>query len=150
MSYLIEFLVETHPIAAFRSLTGLRLNEFEGLYQQVGGKIEAYHICRLEGHRREREVGGGGQYGNDERNRLLMTLIGLRVYPPYGVLGFIFGLDKSNMQHNLKPALEVWRTELGSEIAWSNKTRRKKNLGEFVAEFEAAEVALVDAPEQPA
>lgn len=46
---------------AFRSLTGLNLDEFEVLYPQVVGQIEAYHIRRLERRQREREVGGGGQ-----------------------------------------------------------------------------------------
>lgn len=132
--------------AAFRSLTGLNLEEFEALYQQVGSSIEIYHRRRLK--RREREMGGGGQYRNDARNRLLMALIWLRVYPTYDVLGFIFDLDKSNVQRNLKPLLAVLRAELGTEIEWPDKTRRKKKLGEFVAEIEEV-VAIVEATEQP-
>lgn len=135
-------------VSAFRSLTGLSLDEFEVLYQQVGGQIESYHIHHLERRPRERGIGGGGQYRNDARNRLLMALIWLRVYPTYDVLGFIFDLDKSNVQRNLKPVLAVLRAELGAEIEWPDKTRRKKKLGEFVAEFEEV-VAIVDATEQP-
>lgn len=133
--------------AAFRSLTGLNLGEFEALYQQVGDSINIYHSRRLKSRQREREIGGGGQYRNNARNRLLMALIWLRVYPTYDVLGFIFDLDKSNIQRNLKPVLAVLRAELGTAITWPDKTRRKKKLGEFVAEF-AEVVALVDATEQ--
>ena len=44
--------------AVFRNLTGLSLNEFETLYQQVVDDIERYDETRLEQHERQRAVGG--------------------------------------------------------------------------------------------
>lgn len=134
--------------ASFRSLTGLRVDEFEEIYQTVGQAIETYHSEGLQRRVRTRAVGGGGQYRNDTRNRLLMALIWLRLYPTYEVLGFIFDLDKSNVHRNLKPVLAVLRAELGSEIEWPDENQRKKKLGEFITEFEDV-VAIVDATEQP-
>lgn len=133
--------------AAFRSLTGISISEFEQLYEQVEGDVESYDKKRLERPGRQRAVGGGANYTHDARNRLLMALIWLRVYPTYDVLGFIFDLDKSNVGRNVKPVLEVLGKHL--TIEWPDKTERsKKNLNQFMTDFPEV-AAIVDATEQP-
>jgi transposase len=121
--------------------------EFESLYEQVASDIESYEEKRLRRPDRKREIGGGANYSLDERNRLLMALIWLRVYPTYEVLGFIFDLHKSNVGRNLKPIRDVLSKHL--EIEWPEKGERaKKKMNEFMQEF--PEVAMiVDATEQP-
>ena len=66
---------------AFRSMTGLDIDEFEQLY----GDFE-YHFAETEAERlarsdRQRARGAGGQFKHDVRTRLVMTLIWLRTYP---------------------------------------------------------------------
>ena len=135
--------------AAFRSLTGMSVTEFERLYHRVGPQIIDDHLAALCQRERQRAVGAGGQYKNDVRNRLLLTLVWLRIYATYEVLGFLFDLDKSNVGRNLKPLLAVLRTTLADEVTWPDQSQRQKmNLGQFIAEF-AAVVAIVDATEQP-
>ena len=120
---------------AFRSLTGLRIEEFNALYEDVADKINAYDESRLNHGERERRIGAGGQYQHDARNRLLMTMIWLRIYPTYEVLGFLFDLHKSNIGRNLQGILTVLQQELGDEIQWPDKTQRKRKLAEFMQQF---------------
>ena len=93
-------------------------------------------------------MGAGRRYAHDERNRLLMAMIWLRVYPTYEVLGFIFELDKSNICRNLKGVVTVLRERLGDEVAWPDQERRKQKMDQFMQEFPEV-AAIVDATEQP-
>jgi hypothetical protein len=136
-----------HP-KVFRALTGLSIDEFEGLYEQTANRIEQYDESRLRERERQREIGAGGQYTHDARNRLLMAMVWLRQYPTYEVLGFIFDLHKSNICRNLKSVLVVLREELGDEMEWPDKTRRRQKMEQFMEEFTEV-VAIVDATEQP-
>jgi hypothetical protein len=134
--------------AVFRNLTGLSIEAFETLYQQMVHAIARYDETRLEPGERQRAVGAGRRYDHDARNRLLMALIGLRVYPTYEVLGFIFELDKSNICRHLKGVLTVRREQVGDEVAWPDKTRRQQKMEQFMQEFPEV-AAIVDATEQP-
>ena len=135
--------------AAFRSLTGMTVNEFNDLYNETGSKIGECLIEHLNKRDRQRTIGAGGAYKNDRKNRLLMTIIWLRLYATYEVLGFLFDLHKSNVCRNMKPILAVLEKELGEEIVWPTKEKRQKmRLSQFMKEFSDV-VAIVDATEQP-
>lgn len=133
---------------AFRNLTGLGIEEFNALYEDVADKINGYDETRLNQRERERRIGAGGQYQHDARNRLLMAMIWLRIYPTYDVLGFLFDLDKSNIGRNLQGILAVLQQELGDEIQWPDESQRKRKLTQFMHDFPDV-VAIVDATEQP-
>jgi len=133
---------------AFRSLTGLGIEAFDALYEEVADKINASAETRLNQRERERRIGAGGQYQHDARNRLLMAMIWLRIYPTYALLGFLFDLDKSNISRNLQGILAVLQQELGDDIQWPDKGQRKRKLVQFMQDFPDV-VAIVDATEQP-
>jgi hypothetical protein len=133
--------------AAFRNLTGLSVEEFEALYDELADKIDSYDESRLNHRARKRAVGAGGQYQHDARNRLLMAMIWLRIYPTYEVLGFLFDLHKSNIGRNLEAILAVLRDALGDEIQWPDKRQRKRKMEAFMHDFPDV-VAIVDATEQ--
>jgi DDE superfamily endonuclease/Helix-turn-helix of DDE superfamily endonuclease len=59
------------------------------------------------GRPRQRAAGGGAPATLDTPTRLLMTLLWLRVYPTYEVLGWLFGLEKSNAWENVQATLAV-------------------------------------------
>jgi len=133
--------------ATFRSLAGMTVKEFEQLYEQVVGDIASYEEKRLSRPDRKRAIGGGASHSLDERNRLLLALIWLRVYPTYEVLGVIFNLHKSNVSRNLKPILDILSRH--QELDWPDQAeRRKKDLNEFMRDFPEVTV-IVDATEQP-
>lgn len=77
-----------------------------------------------------------------------MALIWLCLYPTYDVLGFLFDLDKSNVSRNLKRVLAVLRAQVGDEVQWPDRDRRKRKMAAFMTEFPEV-AAIVDATEQP-
>lgn len=99
-----------HP-AAFPSLTGMTRPEFDALADRFA-RAEKHLRASAPNTRRDdkpraRAAGAGHPNRHDARNRLLMALLWLRIYPTYEVLGFFFGLHKRNAQLNVRAALAV-------------------------------------------
>jgi len=83
----------------FRSLTGLRVGEFDQLVNDMMplyAEVErARHTLTREGHTRQRAVGGGPRFTLSMRDQLLLAVIWLRRYPTNEVLDFLFGVSDS-------------------------------------------------------
>jgi hypothetical protein len=95
--------------AVFQSLTGLSVAEVEALLVEAAPRHAAAEQTRLSRPDRQRAIGGGRQFELGERDQLLLTLVWLRQYPTYLVLGFLFGLSKSpalRCVHRWLPILE--------------------------------------------
>lgn len=97
--------------AVFRSLTGMDITAFEAL---VADFDAAYHAARAAstatrrgGQPRRRAPGAGRRHALGLRDRLLMALVWLRVYPTYELLGFFFGLHNGNAHRNVAAVLAV-------------------------------------------
>jgi hypothetical protein len=85
---------------AFSSLTGMTVTEFDTLFDafllaQAQRRQSATHTKRGQQPRR-RAPGAGHPRAHDERTRLLMALVWLRVYPTDEILGLLFDLEKGN------------------------------------------------------
>ena len=98
--------------AAFQSMAGLSVTAFDELYAELYAELAPAHAQRLaqtltKRHRppRRRAAGAGKPHRHSLQARLLLTLLWLRVYPTREVLGFLFGLDKTNAEDNLKGVL---------------------------------------------
>jgi DDE superfamily endonuclease/Helix-turn-helix of DDE superfamily endonuclease len=137
---------------AFRSMTGLTPAEFEALLEdflaaQVRRRQAATRTKRSR-QPRCRAVGAGHPYAHDDRSRLLMTLIWLRVYPTYEVLGLLFDLEKSNAWENVQDVLATLETL--ADFPFERPTAERKKLGSVAAVMDAfPQVRLViDAKEQ--
>ena len=93
--------------AAFASLSGLTLPDFEALYQEFAAAYthDRQHSLTRAGRPRRRVAGGGTPFTHDGRTRLLMALVWLRVYPTYEVLSFFFSLHKANAQRGVVDVL---------------------------------------------
>lgn len=82
---------------AFRSLTGMNPDEFERLFTNFAAAPQRRRQrsrTSKDGQPRQRAAGAGLPFAHDKRHRLLMSLIWLRIYPTYELLGFFFGLHK--------------------------------------------------------
>ena len=107
-----EKIVQKPQVA--NSLIGMSLAEFEKLY----AKFETAHLkrestlqyTRRHKMKRKRAVGAGRKHKYDMRDRLLMTLFWLRAYTSYQVLGFIYDLNRSNVEDYLKNVLDTLAT----------------------------------------
>src|SRR5262245_25151605 len=97
--------------AAGRSLTGLSPAEFDGLLNAFAPVDQAHHaaatITRRDGQPRRRARGAGGRFDHDLRDRLVLALVWLKVYPTDEVLAGLFSLDKGNAFRNARDILEA-------------------------------------------
>lgn len=100
--------------SAFRSLTGMNVSDFDALFCAFApvhrARVQASPLTKRGKKPRRRSVGCGRQYRHDLRDRLMMTLIWLRIYTTYEVMGFFFGLNKTNIEDNLKDVLATLDT----------------------------------------
>ena len=137
---------------AFPALTGLTRDEFDRLFGAFEAAAEALRAARTHTRRgsrkRTRAAGAGRRHKLAPRSRLLLGLVGLRVYPTYELLGWLFGLDKSNAWHNAQDVLEVLETMTDFPFDRPGKDRPKLGTADAVmAAFPAVRV-IIDAKEQ--
>jgi hypothetical protein len=76
-----------HP-KVFKSMTGLRVSEFDALASDVLPRYAAAEIERLSRPDRQRAIGGGHPFELEARDHMLLTVVWVRVYPTHVVLGY--------------------------------------------------------------
>ena len=135
---------------AFRSITGMSIAEFDGLYQKlitVWARSERERLSRPD---RKRTVGGGHPYRLGLAERLLMTAVWLRLYLSTEALGFFFDVDKSTASRNTRRLLPCLRL-LGDEtLGWPEPPQRGegKSIEQALRDYSDL-LAIIDATEQP-
>jgi DDE superfamily endonuclease/Helix-turn-helix of DDE superfamily endonuclease len=102
--------LRSHP-NVLNSLTGLRPVEFEHLVRDIRPMLAAADRDRLLSkrpqHRRKRDVGGGHPFALSPQEQILLSVMWLRLYPAYEVLGFLFGITHSTVSRLLHRTLPV-------------------------------------------
>ena len=94
----------------FRSMTGLRVSEFDQLLDDLAGPYGQAEQKRLSRPKRQRALGGGPDFALAYRDQVLLTVIWLRWYPAHEVLAFLFGVSDSSISRyitRLLPLLEA-------------------------------------------
>ena len=139
--------LQKHP-SVFKSMTGLRLSEFEGLVKDILPLFLAAEQQRLGRPDRQRAVGGGLSPVLDGRDQVLMTVVWLRVYPTNEVLGYLFGVSDSTtsrVMHRVLPLLE----QAGRDTMRMPDPgrKRRKHLDELLVEVPELAV-VIDSFEQ--
>jgi hypothetical protein len=92
----------------FRRLTGLTPAAYRRLLGEVAAADEQARDRRAARPGRVRKAGGGRRPALPLADRLLMLLVYYRTYVPHTFLGFLFGLDDSNVSRSnrrLEPLL---------------------------------------------
>src|SRR5205085_2831368 len=98
---------------AFRSLTGMTPDQFDDLltaFRDAQARRPRRSPTTRKGQPRQRAAGAGHPHNHDDRHRLLMALVWLRLNPTYELLGFFFGLHKRNAQLNVRAVLAALET----------------------------------------
>jgi hypothetical protein len=131
----------------FRSFTGLDVPEFDSLYEKVRVGYDASETERLARPGREREIGGGGKFRLELRDRLLMLLVYYRLYVTFTLTGFLFGLDQSNVFRDIRYLESLVSACLPLPKKVQRLTRRLRTIEE-VEEFFPGLKAFVDSTEQ--
>ena len=83
-----------HP-AVFRALTGLTIAEFDALAQELAPRQAAAETARAQRPARRRAPGAGPPFKLARRDQLLLTVVWLRRYPIFAVLGYLFGIEET-------------------------------------------------------
>lgn len=88
----------------FRSFTGLKVREFDDIYEkEILKKYGRHEVRRLSNRKdRERSMGAGRRFKLDVKDRFLMLLVYYRLYITYTLAGFLFGLDQSSICRNMQ------------------------------------------------
>ena len=136
---------------AFRSLTGMNPAEFESLLLDFVAAQERFRHrtgTTRQNQPRQRAAGAGHPFRHDDRHRLLMALVWLRVYPTYELLGFFFALHKRNAQRNVRAVLEVLDTLPDFPFDRPSHPRRKLSTAAQVMDAFPAVRLVIDAKEQ--
>jgi DDE superfamily endonuclease/Helix-turn-helix of DDE superfamily endonuclease len=138
----------------FRSLTGMDLAAFEALFQEFEAADLAQRTAstrtKRDGQPRRRAPGAGRRPALEARDRLLMALFWLRVYPTYELLGFLFGLHNGNAYRNLTEVLAVLETLGDFPFDRPDRDPRRHTLGTLDAVMDAFPMVrlVVDTKEQ--
>ena len=100
-----------HP-AVFQSLTGLRLAEFDAVVTALLPRYQVAEVARVSQPTkarpvRQRVIGAGNTFALEVRDQVLLTLVWLRVYPTYPVLGYLFGVSTGAVERTLPRLLPL-------------------------------------------
>ena len=134
------------------SLIGMSLPAFDKLYEDFeeahAQRRQTMSQTRRTRQARQRAVGAGRRHSYSLRDRLLMTLFWLRVYTTYAVMGFLFDLDPTNVEDNIKDVLAT--LEQMSSFSYERPATEPRKLRSAAAVMDAfPDVRLViDAKEQ--
>jgi len=134
----------------FKSFFGVTVAEFDALYAKVLPVWSQQELERLSSRQRQRAVGGGRTYTLSLRDRLLLTLMWLKLYLNTDVLGFLFEVDGSTVSRNVRNLLPTMRRVGEASLGWATPPKRgqTKNLSQ-AREAHPDLFAIVDATEQP-
>lgn len=109
--------------SAFKSMTGLSVEEFQSLLRRVTPRYQALLTSHRERADRKRAPGGGVKSRHDLRERLLMTMVWLRLYVTCEAVGFMFDVDKGTVSRFTRPILSILR-DLGEDtLGWPQEAR---------------------------
>ncbi len=137
--------------AAFQSMTGLSTAAFDELYAELApahAQRLAQTLTKRHRQPRRRAAGAGKPHHHCLQDRLLLTLLWLRVYPTLEVLGFFFGLDKTNAEDNLKDVLATLDTLTGFAYDRPATDRPKMRSVQAVMDAFPDVCLIIDAKEQ--
>ncbi len=137
---------------AFKSMTGLTSDEFEDLRADLRPRAEAARQERYVATPRRRAPGGGAKSRYALRERLLMTLVWLRLYLTGDAVGVLFGVDKSTVSRYTRPLLRLLRDQGRDTLGWPEEAQAlldSADSADGVDDGDDADgVAIIDATEQ--
>jgi hypothetical protein len=137
--------------AAFKSLTGLSVPEFDALCREwiyADAVARASDpLTREDPRPRKRAPGAGRKWELDPPTRLLAALVWLRLYPTWAVLGFLFGVEESATRRSTRDVLA--RLESRALFPLEQRPRRPqgRKLAQVIETCPVVEM-IVDSHEQ--
>jgi DDE superfamily endonuclease/Helix-turn-helix of DDE superfamily endonuclease len=138
----------THP-TVFRSLTGMTIAAFDALLTDALPRYREAERFRHTRPDRLRGIGGGSQFTLALRDHILLTVVWLRVYPTYPVLGYLFGVSEFVAQRALGRVLPLLEASGLDTMRLPDPGKgHRRTLDDLLREIPDLAV-LVDTYEQP-
>jgi len=138
-----------HKPGAFKSMTGLTIDEFEDLLADLRPRDEAARQERYVATPRRRAPGGGAKPRYALRERLLMTLVWLRLYLTGDVVGVLFDVDKRTVSRYTRSLLRLLRDQGRDTLGWPEEAQALLDTADGADDGDGADgVAIIDATEQ--
>ncbi len=141
--------------SAFKSMTGLTVDEFEELLADLRPRYEVARQEERAAHPRWRAPGGGAKRRYAVREQLLMTLVWLRLSLTGDAVGVLFGVDKSTVSRTTRPLLRLLRDHGQEMLGWPEEAQallHTADAADAASEADEADeadgVAIIDATEQ--
>jgi hypothetical protein len=141
--------LKKHP-SVFRAATGLTSREFDDYATPLAIKLAEQLRKALERSDRQRAIGGGRNQDLDGRDQFLLTVVWLRLYPTYEVLGYLFGISDSSAYRVVKRCLPLLEEAGREEIQRSQAHAARKRGYNLEGIFEQIPglAVIIDAFEQ--
>ena len=138
--------------AIFPALAGLTREEFDRLvadFTAARQRLRAASQQTKRGTPRQRAAGAGAPPAHDPPTRLLIALVWLRIYPTYELLGWLFGLEKSNAWEAVQDALAVLETQADFPFERPAADRKRLATKQAVIDAFPRVAVIIDGKEQP-
>jgi len=134
---------------AFTSMTGLTIDEFEDLLADLRPRDEAALQERYVATPRRRAPGGGAKPRYALRERLLMTLVWLRLSLTGDAVGVLFSVDKRTVSRYTRPLLRLLRDQGRDTLGWPEEAQALLDTADGVDDADDGDgVAIIDATAQ--
>ena len=131
-----------HHASVFLAVTGLQLNEFDQLVNDLLPSYGEAEQERLERPERQRAIGGGRDFALDARDQILLTVVWLRKYPTQEVLGYLYGLSDTSAGRVVKRVLPLLEQAGRDTMRMPDPGRkRRQSLPDLLAD--TPEIAVV-------
>jgi hypothetical protein len=144
---LLDYKTLVSKPSLFRSLTGVEVLEFNAIYVRVLAQYEEGEARRLARGDRKRRVGAGHPFTLPLQERLLTFLMYYRVYATSALLGFLFGIDQSNVIKDIHKLESLLKGVLPTPQKVYGRVKQLQTLQEIQAMFPELK-AFTDATEQ--
>ena len=131
-----------HP-THFKTFTGLTIEEFNTLNQQIHQKYAQYEQKRLQRTNRKRATGAGQPFKLDLTNRLLMLLLYYRLYTSSTLLGYLVNLSQTSVLKSIRKLEPLVQEVLPLPKKEQEKIKRLTTIKEIEKMFPGFE-AFID------
>ena len=131
----------------FLSFTGVTLQQFDAIVIDVKKQYPITEKVRLSKRKRQRQIGAGHPFDLSMEDKLVMLLVYYRLYITCELTGYLFDLDQSNVNRNiryLEPAVKQSIPIPSKLYTNSKKINDITQLYEFFPEL----IAITDGTEQ--
>lgn len=133
----------------FKSMTGLRLPQFDDLITDMRPRLLAAEQTRLSRPNRTRAIGAGHPFDLDPRNQILLTVIWLRLYPIHEVLAYLFGISDSTVSRTIARVLPLLEASGQDTMRMPDPGRKRRRTLDALLADTPDLVVVIDTFEQP-